>query len=90
MTYGLKVYDEFGNTRLDVADRQIRFLGTYSGTITYGTPVEILIPGMTNDGTWGINILNTRATTDIRIGEGKVELESTFLNSNYNVQVFRI
>ncbi len=90
MSFGLKIYDESGNTRLDVADRQIRFLGTYRGTLTYGTPAEILIPGMTNDGTWGINILNVRATTDIRIGEGKVELDSTFPSSSYAVQVFRI
>ena len=90
MSFGLKIYDESGNPRLDVADRQIRFIGLYTGTLTMGTPVEVTVPGMTNDGTWGINELSAINYTDISIGQGKFTLNSAMPQTNYRVQVFRI
>lgn len=92
MSFGLKVYDESGNTRLDAADRQIRFIGMWTGTVHQGSPVTISVPGITNDGTWGVNSEGDAfASMDMAISENQITLSTNVPSGSiYRIQVFRI
>ena len=91
MSFGLKIYDESGNTRLDVADRQIRFVGFYSGTVNASSPVTISVPGLKSDGTWGLNEISAVTSCDISISNDELNVTTAVTtNIGYKVQVFKI
>lgn len=93
MSYGIQVYDENGDVRLDTVDRQVRFAAFYTGTCPANTTVSIPTPLLEDDGTWGLNERNY-ANYYIRCGltSGNVTVTNTNTQSpyDYKVEVFRI
>lgn len=55
MAYGLQIFNAAGQIRLDTTDRTVRMYASYTGTLTSGNIITISVPGMTDDGTWGLN-----------------------------------
>ena len=55
MAYGLQIFNSSGQIRLDTTDRTVRMYASYTGTLTIGNIITISVPGMTDDGTWGLN-----------------------------------
>lgn len=93
MAYGLRVRDANGNIRLDITDRECRFVGLYTGSVASGATTNIPVTGMSNDGTWGINELsysNLYMNLDFTSTGFSVENTNTNNTLNYVVQVFRI
>ena len=93
MSYGIQVYDENGNVRLDTVDRQVRFAAFYTGTCPVNTTISIPTPLLEDDGTWGLNERNY-ANYYISCGltSGNVTVTNTSTQSpyDYKVEVFRI
>lgn len=93
MSYGIQVFDENGDVRLDTVDRQVRFVALYIGSCPANTTISIPTPLLEDDGTWGLNERNY-ANIYIRCGltSGNVTVtnSSTLGANNYAVEVFRI
>ena len=93
MSYGVQVFAENGDVRLDTTDRQVRFAAFYTGTCPINTTISIPTPLLEDDGTWGLNERNY-ANYYIRCGltSGNVTVTNTSLQSphDYKVEVFRI
>jgi hypothetical protein len=93
MSYGVQVFAENGDIRLDTTDRQVRFAALYTGVCPANTTISIPTALLEDDGTWGINERNY-ANIYIRCGltSGNVTVTNTNTSTNYNyqVEVFRI
>ena len=102
MAYGIRIFDENGNTRLDINDRLIRHHSTISGSITQSSsPITLYVAGVSNDGTWGLSndiplSGSYSSTDDVKLtiqSNNYIKLEilhSVSGNWNYRIQVFRI
>jgi hypothetical protein len=60
MSYGMRVWDASGNITLDVTDRITRFVTSITpGTIAANSTVSYSVPGIVDDGTWFLIVVNT-------------------------------
>ena len=57
MAYGLQIWDSSGNVRLDTSDRECRYVGFFTGSVSSSSSVAVTVSGMATDGTWGLNEL---------------------------------
>lgn len=91
MAYGLVIYGNTGNVRLSTEDRQVRYIGTYSGTVSAGSSANVTVSGMTDDGTRGLNQIDVSGYGTLSIHSNKFTVTNSTANSlTYKVQVFRI
>tara|TARA_R110002153_G_scaffold92322_11_gene224331 strand:+ start:10536 stop:10817 length:282 start_codon:yes stop_codon:yes gene_type:complete len=93
MAYGLKVWDANGNIRLDIGDRECRFVAFYTGTVAAGATITIPVAGLSTDGTWGLNELqfaNYYISLSVLSGAFRLTNSSSYQSHQYKVQVFRI
>lgn len=54
MAYGLQTFDGSGNEVVSIVDRLSRLHGTYSVSLGQRQGTFVSVPGMVNDGTWGV------------------------------------
>jgi hypothetical protein len=60
MSYGMRIWDASGNLTLDTTDRLTRFVTSITpGTIAPQATVSYSVPGIVDDGTWFLIVINT-------------------------------
>lgn len=60
MPYGLRIWDSSGNLTLDTTDRITRFVTSITpGSIAVNATVSYSVPGLADDGTWFLIVMNT-------------------------------
>lgn len=65
MPYGVRIWDGSSNLILDTTDRITRFVTSITpGTIAPTTTVTYSVPGIVDDGTWFLVVLNTWRPSD--------------------------
>ena len=91
MAYGLMIYGNNGNVRLSTEDRLVRYIGTFTGTVTANNTKNVTISGMADDGTWGLNELSPSQLVDVSIHSGYFKVTNPYsMSISYKVMVFRI
>lgn len=96
MSYGLRVWDSFGNLTVDVSDRLNRYVGTYSANVPGNSTVFVPVPGVSLDGTWEVAHANSDNSsafprqTYSRLAVGGIRISNWGNNSRVGVAlVFR-
>jgi len=76
--HGLRVYDEYGNIRLDTNDRQARLVMSYYSTnLTMPGSHDIIVPGISaTDPTWALTV-SIAQYTGIAVGNSAVWIPET-------------
>lgn len=91
--YGLEIYNSSGTPVVTITDRLVRYVSYHSGVLDAGQSTLISIPGLTNDGTWGINSEGAQGTfVEITQYSGGIVAENIHptASMDYNIQVFRL
>ena len=93
MAYGLQIWDASGNVRLDTSDRECRYVGFFTGSVSSSSSVAVTVSGMATDGTWGLNELaysNFYVSVSMGSGQFVISNADQYNSHDYKVQVFRI
>lgn len=91
--YGLEIYNSSGTPVVTITDRLVRYVSYHSGTLTASQTTTINVPGITNDGTWGVNSEGTAGTfIEVTQSPNFLTLENIHptASMDYNIQVFRL
>jgi hypothetical protein len=82
MSYGIRVWDASGNLTLDTTDRLTRFVTSITpGTIAPQATVSYSVPGIVDDGTWFLVVINTwRPSSSAFYTDIYMYITSGFLN----------
>lgn len=98
MAYGLQVFDSSGNITLDTSDRLMRPVAQYVGTCPANSSVNLSVPGIVNDGTWGFNDVTLFDLNDRRNCKSEITAAGTItvtasrsdVTCDYDIRVYRI
>ena len=99
MATGIRVYNQYGQLRLDYTDRVTRLVSTVVVAPFYAWPPNnhqfYSIPGMTNDGTWMISFSSMFYKAQIENGGFRIWCESGYNDGGLNsypvpVSIFRV
>jgi hypothetical protein len=82
MSYGMRVWDASGNLTLDTTDRLTRFVTSITpGTIAPQATVSYSVPGIEDNGTWFLVVINTwRPSSSAFYTDIYMYITSGFLN----------
>lgn len=91
--YGLEIYNSSGTPVVTLTDRLVRYVSYHAGTLAAGQTTGIVVPGLTNNGTWGVNSEGTAGTfIEVTQSPNFLTLENIHptASMDYNIQVFRL
>lgn len=90
MAYGLETYSATGQLRVGQQSRLVRYVATYTGTISSAT-LNVTVPNLVDDGTWGIVCSATDLGSNTYIGayiyNGYFQIVSSYPNESFDYQV---
>lgn len=94
MSFGLEVYKASGAVMFNSANRLSRLIGVYSYSLGGGASVNISVPGLALDGTWGVLLLRSTNLYAPRLvmSANNVLVDNSFwsLSNIGNIAVVRI
>ena len=91
MSFGLRVWDQYGNMTLDMSDRATRFHSRHVVSVPSEGSVTIPVAGMSGNGTWGFHMWSLlRVSAQIVTGGVKVTNYRDTATASATIIVFRI
>lgn len=96
MPTGIRIWDDSTppKIRLDTTDRAMRYAYFFSGTLSANSSVTLSAPGLSTDGTWGVNAHRYEVYPDlasVTIGTNQITMSNTTSATvYYEYGVFRI